>query len=129
VVAQEAARLWADHADTSVPPPLLSSFELDALAAARAAQPQLPGALLLEAWDPGWLEYARSLGCAAVIVDYQMLDAASIGRIHAAGMRSLCYTVNEPAAARELIAWGIDGIITDAVDRFTPAGTPTAGCT
>jgi glycerophosphoryl diester phosphodiesterase len=31
----------------------------------------------------------------------------------------LTYTVNDPAPARRLVDWGIDGIITDAVDRFS----------
>ena len=38
-----------------------------------------------------------------------------------AGMRALVYTVNDPAEARRLDALGIDGIVTDAVDRFAPA--------
>ena len=29
-------------------------------------------------------------------------------------------TVNDPPEARRLLALGIDGIITDAVDRFSP---------
>jgi len=35
-------------------------------------------------------------------------------------MRGLVYTVNDPAEARRLDALGIDGIVTDAVDRFSP---------
>jgi glycerophosphoryl diester phosphodiesterase len=116
IVAHEAARLWA----TEPVKPLLSSFEAEALRAAQAAEPALPRALLLEDWRPDWLEEAQSLGCVAVVADYRCLDPAAIGRIHAAGMRSLCYTVNDPAPAQSLIAAGIDGIITDAVDRFAP---------
>jgi glycerophosphoryl diester phosphodiesterase len=33
----------------------------------------------------------------------------------------LVYTVNDSVAARQLIDSGIDGVITDAVDRFSPA--------
>ena len=32
-------------------------------------------------------------------------------------MRAMVYTVNEPDRARELLSCGIDGIVTDAVDR------------
>jgi len=35
-------------------------------------------------------------------------------------MKALVYTVNDAAAAQWLIANGVDGIITDAVDRFSP---------
>ena len=59
--------------------------------------------------------------CAAVVTAYALMDAALIGRLHAAGMRALVYTVNDPAEVQRLCAIGIDGIITDAVDRFSPA--------
>ena len=49
-----------------------------------------------------------------------LMDAALLGRVHAAGLRALVYTVNEPERAQQLLAWGIDGIVTDAVDRFEP---------
>jgi glycerophosphoryl diester phosphodiesterase len=39
-------------------------------------------------------------------------------------MRALTYTVNDPAPAQWLIGLGIDGIISDAVDRFTPHDPP-----
>ncbi|HEX6361325.1 MAG TPA: glycerophosphodiester phosphodiesterase family protein, partial [Albitalea sp.] len=115
-VAREAARLWRDTAVK----PLLSSFRPDALAAAQAAEPALPRALLLDGWRPGWQDEARTLGCVALVADYAILDPDAIERIHAAGMRALCYTVNDPATARWLVGSGIDGIITDAVDRFAP---------
>lgn len=116
VTAREAARLWAAEPVK----PLLSSFRPDALAAAQAAEPDLPLALLLEDWRADWLQEAQSLGCVAVVTHYTLVDEAVIGRIHAAGMRALCYTVNDPAPAQRLIGCGIDGLITDAVDRFAP---------
>ena len=116
-VARAAAQLWSGQ----VVPPLLSSFEPDALAAAKAAAPELPRALLLDTlWD-GWFEMAGTLGCVAVVANHRLMDAAVIARLHGAGLRALVYTVNEAADAKRLIALGIDGLITDAVDRFSPA--------
>jgi glycerophosphoryl diester phosphodiesterase len=117
VVAREAARLWQDRAL----PPLLSSFAPLALAAAREAAPQLPRALLLDTLPAGWFELATALGCAAVVTAYPLMNAEVIARLHGAGLRALCYTVNDPATARWLLHLGIDGIITDAVDLFSPA--------
>lgn len=117
VVADAAARLWAK---ASVPP-LLSSFRPDALAAAQAVQPGLPRALLLDTWRDGWFDEATALRCVAIVANHTLLDAASVARIHAAGMRVLCYTVNDPASARWLHGLGVDGLISDAVDRFSPA--------
>lgn len=115
VAAREAERLWAGAV-----PPLLSSFKPEALDGARAAAPALPRALLLDTlWD-GWLECAQGLKVVAVITNWRLMDAAMIQRLHANGWRALVYTVNDEAVARRLIAEGIDGIITDAVDRLKP---------
>ena len=120
VVAAEAARLWAGHAV----PPLLSSFSADALRSARGADGQLPRALLLDALDDAWLERAVALACAAVVTQHDLMQAAVVERLHAAGLRALVYTVDDAAEAERLTALRIDGIITDAVDRFSPAGAP-----
>ena len=49
-----------------------------------------------------------------------LLDAALVDQVHQAGMKVLAYTVNDPAEAGRLHRLGVDGIITDAVDRFSP---------
>lgn len=117
VVAEHAARLWQGQAVA----PLLSSFQVPALRGALAAAPQLPRALLLDAlWD-GWWSLARELGCAAIVCDHALWDAALVAQVQGAGMRCLSYTVNDAWAAERLIALGTDGIITDRVDLFAPA--------
>ena len=118
VVARDAARLWAGEAI----PPLLTSFKTEALAGARDAAPPLPRGLLLDTlWD-GWLAAARELGCVAIVCNHALWDAATVALVHEAGMRALSYTVNDEWAAERLIALGTDGIITDRVDLFSPAG-------
>ncbi|HZT55566.1 MAG TPA: glycerophosphodiester phosphodiesterase, partial [Burkholderiaceae bacterium] len=119
VVAAAAARLWAGHAT----PPLLSSFRPDALQAALEAAPALPRALLLDTLRDGWFDEAGALGCVAVVTNFKVMDAALIAKLHAARLRALVYTVNDPAEARRLAALGIDGLITDAVDRFSPGAS------
>lgn len=117
VVAEKVLQLWPHDAT----PPLLSSFRPESLSAARDAAPRLPRALLLdELWD-GWLDTASGLGCVAVVTNHRLMDRALIARLRGAGLRALCYTVNEPNDARRLLALGTDGLITDAVDRFAPA--------
>ena len=117
VVAEHAVRLWHGAAV----PPLLSSFQPAALEGARARAPQLPRALLLDALHDGWLEQARALGCVAVVAMYALLDATVVARVHGAGMRALAYTVNDPSVAAWLTDNGVDALISDAVDRFSPA--------
>jgi glycerophosphoryl diester phosphodiesterase len=116
VVAAAAARLWAGQ----TLPPLLSSFRPDALQAAREAAPALPRALLLDTLRDGWFDELHTLQCVAAVTNHQIMDAALITRLHAADLRALVYTVNETADAERLAALGIDGLITDAVDRFSP---------
>ena len=58
----------------------------------------------------------------AVITNHTLMDAALIRRLHDAGLRALVYTVNDADTAARLVSEGIDGIITDAVDRFVPTG-------
>jgi glycerophosphoryl diester phosphodiesterase len=116
-VATEVTRLWAGQAA----PPLLSSFSPEALRAARDADARWPRALLLDDLRAGWFEEATALGCVAVVTNHRVMDATVIGRLHDAGLRALVYTVNDEPSARRLLALGIDGIITDAVDRFSPA--------
>ena len=117
VVATEAARLWVDLA----PPPLLSSFRPEALKGARETAAQLPRALLIDTLWQGWFEVAQALACVAVVSSHTLMDAHLIGKLHGAGLRALVYTVNDAVDARRLLALGIDGLITDAVDRFAPA--------
>jgi glycerophosphoryl diester phosphodiesterase len=117
VVANAAARLWANAPQGTLP--LLSSFQPDALEAARAAQTHLPRALLLNALQSGWLETALKLGCVAVVCKHTQWDAVSVQQAHSAGLKVLSYTVNDASAALRLWALGTDGIITDRVDLFS----------
>jgi glycerophosphoryl diester phosphodiesterase len=116
VVAQHAARLWRD----APAPPLLSSFSVDALRGAQAAEPQLPRGLLLDTLWQGWFEAAIDLGCVATVCNQALWDRTNVTQAHSAGLRALSYTVNDEWAAQRLLDLGTDGIITDRVDLFAP---------
>ena len=117
VIGRECLRLWPETPRAL----LLSSFKPEALRAAREAAPEVPRALLLDTLWQGWCEMAQSLGCAAVVTNHRLMDAPLLQRLQRAGQRALCYTVNSTADVQRLLALGIDGVITDAVDRFAPA--------
>jgi len=120
VVAAEVARLW--QGDRLMP--LLSSFSPEALRAAQLAAPQLRRALLIDSLRPDVFALTKELGCVALITNHEVMDAALLARIRAAGLRALVYTVNEADRAQALLGLGIDGIVTDAVDRFRPDPLP-----
>ena len=116
VVANEAARLWQGVAT----PPLLSSFQPACLAAALGAQPQLPRGLLLGELQDGWLDLAAQLQCVAIVCNYKLWNPDTVAQAQQAGFKTLCYTVNDEVVAQRLIDLGVDGIITDSVDRLKP---------
>jgi len=117
-VGRSCLQLW----QSATTPLLLSSFQPESLRGAREAAPAIPRALLLDQLHPGWFDAAQSLGCVAVVTDHGLMDAALMAQLRGAGLRALCYTVNEPDEVRRLLALGVDGLITDVVDRFAPAG-------
>ncbi len=69
VVALAARELWA-----GMTPPLLSSFEIDALEAAQQAAPELPRGLLLDEWRDDWQELTTRLGCVSIHLNHRLLD-------------------------------------------------------
>jgi glycerophosphoryl diester phosphodiesterase len=54
------------------------------------------------------------------VTNHKLMDASLLATLHGAGLRGLCYTVNDAPEAHRLVELGIDGLITDAVDRFSP---------
>lgn len=116
VVARHAARLW----EAVAAPPLLSSFQVDALEGALDVAPHVPRALLLNSLWTGWLETALRLDCIAVVCNHALWDTSSVTQAKSAGFRTLSYTVNDEWAAQRLLDLGTDGIITDRVDLFAP---------
>jgi glycerophosphoryl diester phosphodiesterase len=123
LVALAARALWAGSALQ----PVLSSFKPDALAAAAQAAPELPRALLVDRLHDDLEQQLQRLGCRALIANHELLDAGLIEQIQSTGRRVLAYTVNDPGRAEELAGWGIDGLITDAVDRFAPGAVSARG--
>ena len=115
-IANHAARLWQNAAV----PPLLTSFDVAALESAMSAQPALPRGLLLDTLWTGWLETAQRLGCVAIVCHHTLWDQLSLTLAHSAGFKTLSYTVNDEATAQRLLDLGLNGIITDRVDWFTP---------
>ena len=119
VVALAARELWA-----GMTPPLLSSFEIDALEAAQQAVPELPRGLLLDEWREDWRELTTRLGCVSIHLNHKLLDEARVDVLRDAGLRILVYTVNRPQRAAELLRWGVDCICTDAIDTIGPDFQP-----
>jgi glycerophosphoryl diester phosphodiesterase len=115
-VALDASTFWSDSAT----PPLLSSFSELALAAAQETVPDLPRACLFNRLPADWRERCAALGCVAIDVKHNVLRPKIVEEAHALGLAVVAWTVNDPVRAKQLAQWGVDTIITDAVDRLGP---------
>ncbi|HQD65571.1 MAG TPA: glycerophosphodiester phosphodiesterase family protein, partial [Casimicrobium huifangae] len=117
-VALETQALFSapEHAHLK---PLLSSFSTEALIAARDAAPELDRAHLFENPLPtDWLARCKAVGAIALDANWRTLTPDIVNEAHANGLRVACYTCNDPADAERLWSWGVDSVITDAVDKI-----------
>jgi len=105
----------------TIPPPLFSSFSLNALTALRNADATINLALLLDHWQSDWEKTAKDLSCIAVNLNHQLLNQARAAAIKQAGYLLICYTVNSAKQALQYAAWGVDAVITDYPDRILAA--------
>jgi glycerophosphoryl diester phosphodiesterase len=115
-VAAEADALFRD-AEIA---PLLSSFSVQALEGARASAPDLPRALLTDVLPTDWVQTCHGLGCIAIDAHHLLLTEAVVDQAHDAGLRVATFTVNDPVRIQQLCDWGVDTVITDALDLVTP---------
>jgi glycerophosphoryl diester phosphodiesterase len=111
------AALVAERWPATLPAPLLSSFRPEALAAARAAAPQLQRALLVGAVPRRWREQVAELDCEVLHVDQRRLDRTILAELMAAGLAVFAYTVNLPERAQELFSWGVEAVFSDCPER------------
>ncbi len=116
IVALAAQTLWQDMI-----PPLLSSFDYDALNEAAIAAPELPRGYLLHKWADDWRQKAATLTCTSLHFNHNILTKERVAIVKQAGLRILAYTVNQPERARILLEWGVDAICTDRIDLIGPS--------
>lgn len=113
-VARALAGRWMGMQNT----PFVSSFSDEALAAARAAAPEVPRGLLAEKFPADWGARLAALGCATFHLDHRRVTADRVRVVRQDGYRVLAYTVNEAARARALLDWGVESVITDYPERI-----------
>lgn len=121
-VALDTLALWRDAQVL----PLMSSFKEAALDACRDAAPSLPRALLVDELPADWLARLERLECVALDANHKHVTRDVVEAAHRAGYRVCCWTVNDPARVTELGAWGVDTVITDAID-VVPASAIDTG--
>ncbi len=95
------------------PTPLISSFSLQAVAAAKELLPKWPRGFIFNQRPDDWAEIAKTLDLTTLNGNHQHLTSDNVAEMCRAGYAVLAYTVNEPARAAELFAWGVKAVFTD----------------
>lgn len=96
--------------------PLISCFEGDVLRLCRALHPHLPIGYLLDTWHPEEIDFAESLGCLTVNLNYRIARADRIQALKKRGFAVYVYTVNYQFLISRYFALGVDGAFSDYPD-------------
>jgi glycerophosphoryl diester phosphodiesterase len=113
-VSTQAARLWSGAGV----PPLLSSFDFEAMVAAKESAPGLPRGWLVDEFTEADWERLETLDAVSLNTDHVTFRVKDVDRLHDRGYRVLLYTVNDVETAERLFAAGVDGIFTDNLKVF-----------
>ncbi len=112
IVARRVVELW--HGASL---PLVSSFSLSALEAARAVAPQLPIGCLWECPPGDWRYHVDLLGALTLHYAAKHVDDDVLAEANAIGVATLCYTVNDSRTAQALFERGVTAVFSDRIDR------------
>lgn len=112
-----AAMVTADW-PASLPSPLISSFQEDALAGFRKVAPDFDRALISFRVPRDWRKRLQRSGCVALHCLGKHLSEKRVAMIKKAGFDLRCFTINDEALGRRLLAWGVDAVISDHPERF-----------
>lgn len=93
--------------------PILSSFDLDALATCHRLLPDYPRGLLIGPYRPEWRDLIQKLAVRTLHIGHRNTDDAQMQDYIATGLPVLVYTVNDPARAHHLWALGVQAVFTD----------------
>jgi glycerophosphoryl diester phosphodiesterase len=95
----------------------VQSFDARALEAIHAIDPDVSTAWLIGERG-SWREKLAQLTFRPDIYSpyFELLDAESVRGLQAEGLQVIPWTVNDPGDMHRLLAWGVDGLITDYPD-------------
>jgi glycerophosphoryl diester phosphodiesterase len=93
---------------------VVQAFDWDFVTDCRRLAPALAlGALCGKPASDEQIRAAAATGADLIVWNHEKLGPEQIDLIHQLGKKAWVYTVDDTSRARQLIAWGIDGIITN----------------
>lgn len=117
MVGELCEELWRDR----LVKPLVSSFSVEALRAARTAASIVPLGLLVKEPNEQDLALLKQLNAVSIHCDHNHINADLVRFFHQHGYRVMTYTANEPLRVAALLAMGVDGIFTDNLEVIAKA--------
>lgn len=94
-------------------PLVFSSFSHLSLGLAKERLPDIARGLLVEKLPVNWQSLIDLYGCRNIHCNGSTLSADQASTLAGAGLGVYCYTVNDPNAAKALLASGVHGVFTD----------------
>ena len=96
---------------------IISSFNWKELKIFYEVNKQVPIAILTDDDPLDALQIAQQVAAAAINPNYKTLTAENVSKIQKEGYKVYPWTVNEKEAIHAMIAFGVEGIITDFPER------------
>mgnify|MGYP005752240369 FL=1 len=96
---------------------IISSFDWKELKLFYELNKEVPIAILTEADPLDAIPIAGKLKAKSINPDFNSLNEKNVKKIHQAGYKVYPYTVNKPKDIQQMLAFKVDGIITDFPDR------------
>lgn len=102
----EMSKIWPEKDSC----PVISSFDVESLQIAAQMEPHWPRLLLMERWSDEWRETFEKVGASAISFPEADLTKERVEEFARLRIPLMAYTVNDPARAKELLAWGASAI-------------------
>lgn len=108
-VANAIMKKWPKE----LPPPLVSSFSMDSLIAAKNTCPNLIIGALFETLPRDWKKVILKVQAVTIHIDHEIVHENMIKQLNQEGYPVLTYTVNDQKRAHDLFNMGVSSIFTD----------------
>jgi len=117
----EHAMVGALRESGEIPRTVVISFDAAIVLSLRKIEPTLMTGLLYDGQIENPIDKAVEIGARQLVVRGDLVTPAMIAQIHKKDLQVVCWTVNQPAHMRMLMAAGVDGIMSDYPDRLAAA--------
>jgi len=97
------------------------SFDASILATLRKIEPTLMTGVLYDGQIADPIQSAIEVGARQIVVRGDLVTPAMLERARKKDLQVVCWTINNPAHIRMLVAAGVDGIMSDYPDRIVAA--------